>query len=855
MAIRHNNPTRPRKDRKTQTQHWARAPYNFVPLPERMVPAREPLPDHDVYIEDGLSCWIECDLETCSPTYVRGMLAQEQYKEHGRKGPDELEIEEKKAHAPFFSIWEDEIEKYGTPLIPGSTLRGMVRALVEIVGHGRMRWVAKEPTFTFRAVAASRDDPLRDPYREVIGAFGRNVCAGYLEKEGDDWYIRPAKTPAEMGWPGRDAYLKVKEREIGSRDIPGYLRFNSANYRPQLHRISFNVSIQSGQRGSHVRINQIGSRDAGFQFQGVLVCSGNMLETGKPGQQSPRRNHALVLESDPKARRLKINKQAIEDYVAGMTPFQKEELKAWGDNPRRMRAGNPVFYVPEGTEVFYFGHNPNFRIPARLHGTKRAATPRDFVPDELLTDSRPDLADAIFGWVEEREDGKAIGPKEQRAGRVFFEDAQFVGASEEGVWYKPDPITPHVHSGPKPTTFQHYLEQDKDDGHNPDLKETLAHYGTPATETQIRGHKLYWFKGATPDIEATTNEREHEKQLTRIVPLKPGVRFKFKIHFENLREEELGALLWVLTLPGEVGVEYRHRLGMGKHFGMGGVKITPRLYLTDRQQRYLGLFQNNVWDEAISTAETDKYIQAFEKFVLDGIGSTRASLHALNRIQEFLTMVEWREGDPKWLDATRYMEIERGLDKINEYKERPVLPTPRGVVRWFVGESLEDTPPRPQERRPEARTVPKGSTQPEAGGLVRGTVDFIEDNGDVYLALEGIPTDKMLGRITADRLGGKQYQEGHTASCLVLEIKEEFGDTIIECEPAGVSEQRGEVKVFGLGKSKAFGFIKPDDGGPDVFVHRKQLRGVDTLEKGQRVVYRIGKGMKGLEAQDVQLEE
>ncbi len=73
--------------------------------------------------------------------------------------------------------------------------------------------------------------------------------------------------------------------------------------------------------------------------------------------------------------------------------------------------------------MVYFGHSPNFRIPARLYGSDRAATPPDFLPDAFRKDSAPDLADAIFGWVKEAE-----GPKEQRAGRVSFGDAHYTGA-------------------------------------------------------------------------------------------------------------------------------------------------------------------------------------------------------------------------------------------------------------------------------------------------------------------------------------------------------------------------------------------------------------------------------------------
>jgi len=676
------------------------APYNFVPLPEKIVPAREPIPGHDVYASDTFTGWIECELETCSPTYLRGMLTEVDFARQGEKKPDQLSPQEKEMRAPFFSTSATLIEGRPQPTIPGSSLRGMIRTLVEIAGYGRMRWVAQEPTFTFRAVAASRDDPLRDPYQDLLGRFGANVRAGYLEQQGDEWYIRPAISPAALGWRERGAYLKVKEREIDSKDIPGYVRLNSPNYRPQWHKVGFDAEQRSSARGPYIAIRRIGKPNPQFEFQGVLVCSGNMMETSGE-RQSPRKNHALVLPPDPKAKRLKISAETVRDYLAGLTPFQKEQLTAWnnenGKSPKGCLCdGAPVFYVAEGDQVLAFGHSPNFRVPARLMGEKRAATPFDFVPAAVRDDPHPDLADAIFGWVEEK-DG---GPTGQFAGRVSFSDAQYVG-NKEGVWLKPQPIAPHTLSSPKPTTFQHYLVQNREAGHDPDDKKSLAHYGSSPSTTEIRGHKLYWHRGENPDIEATEKERQHEDQLTRIVPLKPGVRFAFKIHFENLRAEELGALCWALTLPGEPGKVYRHKIGMGKPLGMGAIKITPHLVLTNRPARYARLFNGDTFELATVPAEMQTYIHAFDAYVRERIAPEKANLAQIERIQALLTMLEWREGTPEWLERTRYMEIEHGEDKINEYKERPVLPEPRIVVKT--------TPVfRPQGRQ--APTSPRSSS-------------------------------------------------------------------------------------------------------------------------------------------------
>ena len=61
----------------------------------------------------------------------------------------------------------------------------------------------------------------------------------------------------------------------------------------------------------------------------------------------------------------------------------------------------------------------------------------------------------------------------------------------------------------------------------------------------------------------------------------------------------------------------------------------------------------------------------------------------------------------------------------------------------------------------------------------------------------------------------------------------------------------GTVKWFNA--EKGFGFIAPDDGGKDLFVHHSsiQSRGFRSLDEGQQVEFDVEQGDKGLQAVNV----
>jgi CspA family cold shock protein len=56
---------------------------------------------------------------------------------------------------------------------------------------------------------------------------------------------------------------------------------------------------------------------------------------------------------------------------------------------------------------------------------------------------------------------------------------------------------------------------------------------------------------------------------------------------------------------------------------------------------------------------------------------------------------------------------------------------------------------------------------------------------------------------------------------------------------------KGTVKWFNA--DKGFGFISPDGGGQDLFVHHSEIKttGFASLDEGQKVEFTVGQGRKG----------
>ncbi|MGB9929011.1 MAG: TIGR03986 family type III CRISPR-associated RAMP protein, partial [Methanosarcina sp.] len=353
----------------------ATAPYNFVPLNSNVIYSDNDssvitgIHDRYDYLE-RLTGYIECKLETLTPIYIRGGLTKEEVKAK----------KEAKDNSNFFS-------PAGQICIPGSSLRGMIRTLVEIASWGKFGFF-EDRNLYFRGFA-DKCKNLREEYDSQMKPYDKEskssiykMSAGYMIKEGFRYFIYPAE-------------------KTGSKDKQFY-----------------NIKIEEASE----EIEKNGKEREIYNYYKLkdgrsIVVSGPMSNYKNP--ELSKKHDWIINKIDINIQnRIEIPETDIQNYNRDETRGNKVPniLKQCYDDKEV-----PCFYVEwlddENNKRVSFGNTALFRISYQK-------SIGDHIPiNGIENKEKIDFANAIFGNTFEGEQDPDINPI---AGRVFFEDAKLV---------------------------------------------------------------------------------------------------------------------------------------------------------------------------------------------------------------------------------------------------------------------------------------------------------------------------------------------------------------------------------------------------------------------------------------------
>lgn len=544
----------------------AHAPYNFIPLNEKVAKFSAPciLDDnkHNSFNTlKGISGEINLIITTKTPFFI-----------------GDSEKESNKDYKEFFSV-------DGKPQIPGSSLRGMVRNLVEIVSYGKFETYNNDK-FYYRDVAGRSGNSLKTTYKAVMTnddehLFEVSKMGGYLKQDDKNplkFYITPANVEKRKQAKQKNMSINIIDKNKGVYDVfSGFMKDKKAYYH-------FN-----GKRNDKKVIE--------LSYEDIKLYS-------KDNEK------------------LKREKTKFGNFINVVYSAKYEKNK--------YPLGVPCFYVEYKGRV-YFGHTPYFRIPY-------FKSVKEHVPEYEFGKNEFDLTECIFG-------------KESAfATRVFFEDAK-LGENKGDVFAKD--VRSAVLMEPKPTSFNIYLENKV----GAKLSQ-IKHYND---EVNIRGYKMYHHKTKISNNLGNGNNNVTSK----IHEINSNVVFNGKIRFTNLKDYELGALMFVLNLPKNCF----HKLGGAKPLGLGSVEIKASLSVYDITESYKNLFLKNDELKLSLSNEKKDFIKAFETEILRQIGSKNTSL--------------WEEPRLKELEIILNYEKSKGIN--SEYmgfsKKETILPHPSELVK------------------------------------------------------------------------------------------------------------------------------------------------------------------------------
>lgn len=630
------------------SEGYVGAPYNFVPFYDKVYPyPKDKLTAHNEAKDSLITGEITYEIKAETPIMIGD----------GDKGSKE------NPHPEHF--FKDAKGRYA---IPGSTMRGLIRNNVQVLGLCSYDDDIDDYELMYRNVAngvervqynntlGSKPIPVEDGNKTYKLGVLLNVHAGYVFNEDGKYVIyQTAVDSIKKEFKGMNYYV-LSERKI----VNDYLKYGDSfsygffrqkgksilehefqkfvhykgrdnkdhykgeknkDYKPYYKPVSYEVAHEKD-------IIAVGAPNQ-YKHEGYAVSTGKMNEKKAVyiiPQIDKSKDSILIPEKDVRAFRIDLKKK--ENTLKQFGGKEYFDLPEEGE----MR---PIFYIQLGGRL-YFGFTPRLRL-FYDHKVKEGLK-------QEWKDGNVDYGKALFGYASKDKSYKSYKSK------LSFSDAVLKEGIEESVVQK------LILAEPKSTSCLDYLKQNSDNS---------VTYNTD--DFELRGAKQYWLHDTLVPAEVTAKS---EKVASKMYPLKKGAIFTGKIRFQNLTEDELGLLLWAVRLKDGSQMN----VGKAKAYGYGRISVT---ILEAKKLDLKNAYKTDgvLCLDPFCQIDIDSAIESYKTEINKHLG--KKTIDELPHIRDFFIMKDSEKiPDNK---RTRYMKIKNEKDENEFQKRKKPLPTIRSV--------------------------------------------------------------------------------------------------------------------------------------------------------------------------------
>ncbi len=507
--------------------------------------------------------------------------------------------------------------------IPGSTMRGLIRNNVQVLGLSSYSDDIDDYSLMYRHVAAGAN---KDLYNKILGAGTttimvgketasvsvlKKVRAGYIKKENGKYFIyktcldqidasfgemnyyllsekkiihdylnsQKYKSKFQYSYFVRNGQSKMQHNlkpfvEKEEKGRKKYIGEPNRDYKPYMEQISYELE---GKR----TVSAVAKAGV-YSKKGYVVSSGVMME---------KKVIYIVPEIDYKKEAIAISQKDVDAFLIDFKK-RKNVLKAQNffALPEKDGEIKPVFYIEDKVhERLYFGFTPRLRL--FYDYTIKAGLKKAHKAD--ITDYNK----AMFG-------------SEEFKSRISFSDAVLKNNK------RPLAIESVILAEPRPTSYLDYLTQGKQ----------VATYNSEKFE--LRGVKQYWLHKNTI---AGNVDPKQARVASKLEPLPAGSMFEGKIRFKNLSKDELGLLLWSVQLNKNSWMN----VGKAKAYGYGAISVkikSAKKFNQEKAYAFGGGLELNPFDNIDIPSTIAFYKKTINQFLKN------QSIDELRSVKEFFAM-------------------------------------------------------------------------------------------------------------------------------------------------------------------------------------------------------------------------